>query len=264
MHPIERLRYVARASGIDHATVARETAGALAGLGFDHAGIVTACRRVVERHPASGPVWWLTSTVLCAPDPIAAAWRCADALDADPTADQLSYAFPDDARITVLGWPLVTVEALPRRGDLEVLVVDVLDEGRPLVRALERADVAAEMIAPHGLGRAAASSDVVVVEASAIGPDGFVAVAGSRAAAAVAKHAGVAVWLVGGVGRMLPGPTWKALVERLALGDDEADEIVPLDLVDWVAGPNGVVALADAVAEGMCPVAPELLRPIAF
>ena len=70
MHPIERLRYVARAGSVDQDVLVHETAGALAGLDFDPQGLVIACRRLVERHPASGPIWWLASKVLCAADPI--------------------------------------------------------------------------------------------------------------------------------------------------------------------------------------------------
>ena len=32
----------------------RETAAALAALGFDPPGLVTACRRILDRHPLSG------------------------------------------------------------------------------------------------------------------------------------------------------------------------------------------------------------------
>ena len=70
MHPIERLRYVARSSGADQALLVRETAGALAGLGFDPPGLVTACRRILDRHLASGPLWWLCARVLTANDPL--------------------------------------------------------------------------------------------------------------------------------------------------------------------------------------------------
>ena len=55
VHPIERLRYVARARGADAESLVRETAGALRGLGLDPSGLVVACRRIVERHPTSGP-----------------------------------------------------------------------------------------------------------------------------------------------------------------------------------------------------------------
>ncbi len=66
-----------------------------------------------------------------------------------------------------------------------------------------------------GLGAAVADADLVLLEASAIGPDGFVGVAGSRAAAAVAAHDETPVWLVSGVGRALPRRMWDALVSRL-------------------------------------------------
>ncbi|MEJ7583727.1 MAG: hypothetical protein WKF43_06455 [Acidimicrobiales bacterium] len=69
MHPIERLRFVARASGGDQALLVRETAGALAAFRHDPAGLVTACRRIVSRHPASAPLWWLCARVLTAPTP---------------------------------------------------------------------------------------------------------------------------------------------------------------------------------------------------
>ncbi len=264
MHPIERLRYVARASGPDHALLARETAGALAALGFDPPGIVTACRRIIERHPTSGPLWWLACRVLVADDPVAEAWRAADEIADDPTAVELAHALPDEASVLVLGWPEQIGEALPRRGDVEVLAVDVLDEGVGLVRRLRRCDVEAVEVPVSGLGAAAAGVDLVLVEASALGPGGLVGVAGSRAAAAVARHAGVPVWVVAGVGRVLPGRLWEALAGRLDADDpwDADDELIPLDLVDRVAGPRGVEDVASALAAADCPVAPELLRQV--
>ena len=45
--------------------------------------------------------------------------------------------------------------------------------------------------------------------------------AGSHAAAAVAHHAGVPVWVVAGVGRVLPQRMWEALTQRLDEGEDE-------------------------------------------
>ena len=264
MHPIERLRYVARASGAEQGLLVRETAGALASLGFDPPGLVTACRRIIERHPASGPLWWLSARVLTAGDPVAEAWRAADDSGSDRTARELAHALPDGASLCVLGWPEIVGEALPRRGDVRVLVVDALDEGSGLVRRLLASDVDAVEVPVTGLGAAAADVQVVLLEASAMGPDGLVAVAGSRAAAAVAHHAGIAVWAVAGVGRMLPGRMWDALQRRvddgLAEPWDQDDEVVPLDLVDQVAGPFGVLPVGDALRRVDCPVAPELLR----
>jgi len=265
MHPIERLRYVARSSGADQAVLVRETAGALAALDFDPPGLVTACRRILDRHLASGPLWWLAARVLTGNDPGDEAWAAAEEIEDDPTALELALALPADTTICVLGWPEIVGEALPRRGDIEVLVVDALGEGSGLVRRLRHADVDAEDVPMTGLGAAAAAAGLLVLEASALGPDGFVGIAGSRAAAAVARHAGVPVWLVGGVGRLLPGRMWDAMCRRLDEEDDPwaaDDEVVPLDLVDCVVGPCGVEAVADALRQIDCPIAPELLRSI--
>lgn len=267
MHPIERLRYVARASGVDQESLVRETAGALASLGLEPAGTVTACRRIIDRHLTSGPLWWLCARVLCAGDVRAEAWRCAEEIADDPTAVELAHGLPTDATVLVLGWPTVVAEALVRRGDLEVLVVDALGEGRGLARRLARSDVAAEEVPVHGLGAAAAAADLVLLEATAIGPTGAVCVSGSRAAAAVARHAGVPAWLVGGIGRLLPGRLWEALERRLDdAGEpwDADDEVVPLDLVDAIAGVAGPEPVADGLRRTDCPVTPELFRPTAF
>jgi hypothetical protein len=104
----------------------------------------------------------------------------------------------------------------------------------------------------------------VLVEASAAGPGGFVALAGSRAAAAVARHAGVPVWAVAGAGRVLPDRLWAALVARMEDEEpwEDVEELVPLDLVDVIVGPRGLVRPADAVAQADCPVAPELLKAV--
>lgn len=266
MHPIERLRYVARAGGVNHGVLVRETAAALGALGFDPAGLVTACRRIVDRHPNSGPLWWLCSRVLTTPDPLDEAWRCADEIDDDPTPQQLFAALAGDATVCVVGWPELTVDALVRRGDVRVLAVDVEGGGHGFARRLRGSDVEVEEVGLPGLGAAAAASDVVLIEPSAAGPAGFVAPAGSRAAASVATCAGIPVWLVTGVGRLLPGPTWEALAGRLASAKpwSVADEVSPRDLVTHVVGPHGPESVPAGLARTSCPIAPELFRPTAF
>jgi translation initiation factor 2B subunit (eIF-2B alpha/beta/delta family) len=257
VHPIERLRYVARADGAGPSVLGREAAGALASFAEDPVALVTACRRLVERHPTAGTVWWLAARVLTAS--AADAWRAAEELEDDPTSSVLAASLPDDAAVLVIGWPELVSDALRRRGDLEVLVAESAADqsGTAFARRLRNAGVDAIEIPDAGIGAAAADVDIVLLEATAMGPDGFVAAAGSRAAAAVAQHAGVPVWVVAGVGRMLPGPLWEALAHRMDDGEDDpwdaADEVVPLDLADEVKGPHERTA---------CPVAPELLKPI--
>jgi len=257
VHPIERLRYVARADGAGVSRLVEAAAHALAGMGTDEAALVTGCRQMVDRHPAIGPMWWLASRMLCGDDPGAEAWAVVEALDADQTGHILSGLLPDDAVTVVLGWPELTADALHRRGDLHVRVVDAPG----LVRSLDDAyDVPVT-----GIGAAVADADVVLVEALAVGPTGFVAISGSRAAAAVARHAQVPVWVVAGEGRLLPARMWEALLGRLDMqGEpwDEDFEVVPLDLADQVVGPWGAGSVAEALTHTDCPVAAELFKGV--
>lgn len=263
MHPIERLRYVARSGGADHGALAEETARALAGFTDDPSGLVTACRRIVDRHPTSGPMWWLASKVLASNDPRAESIRCVTVLQDDPTAAALAYELPDDVTVTAIGWPEHVGNALIRRGDIRALVVDSLGEGAGLVRRLEHADSEADEVPPANVAGAILWSNIVLLEASAVGPDAFIGVAGSRAAAAVAAGADAEVWLVAGEGRLLPERLWVALVDRLDQAGEpwELDEeLVPLTLVDKVVGPKGLESVEAMLRRTDAPVVPELLK----
>ncbi len=211
-------------------------------------------------------MWWLAARILQAPNPVAEAWRVADELDEDPTAGVLAAAIPEAAAVVVIGWPELIGSALRRRGDLEVLVVDALGEGTALARRLRSSLEDVVEVAESGLSAAVAASDLVLVEALAMGEGGAVATSGSWAAAAVARSAGVPAWVVAGAGRVLPPPLWEALARRL---DDDPEEpwerpyeVVPLDLVSQVVAPGGPEGVEAALARADCPVAPELLRPI--
>lgn len=263
VHPIERLRYVARSVGAPQELLVRETAVALAAFSGDPSGLVTACRRIVSRRLASGPMWWLCSRMLTAEDPLAEARSAVEAIEADPTSRRIVEALPDGATVLVLGWQDQVVSALARRGDLRILAVDVMDDAAALVGRLEACETPAVEVPMAGLGAAAAVADLVLFEASAAGPEGFIAVSGSLAAASVAHQAGVGVWAVLGVGRTLPATVWDVVVARFEdLGDVWArgDEMVPLELVDQVVGPDGLSSPETAVVRSDCPIAPELFR----
>ena len=266
MHPIERLRYVARASDADQRVLARETATALRGLRLEPSGLVTACRRIVERHPTSGPLWWLCARVLTAAEPFEESWCAVEMIENDRTADALVEHLPEDATVCVVGWPDLVAEAIVRRGDVCVLAADV-GGGVGFARRLQRSDVEAEIVPSAGIGAAAAASDLVLVEACAVGADGALAPIGSRAAASSAYCAEVPVWLVAGIGRRLPAPMWQHMLDLLAEAGDPwelEEEVVPLGLVSHVAGPSGLADAPGDVEIPECPVAHELLRPVAF
>jgi hypothetical protein len=262
VHPIERLRYVARASGADQTLLVRETAQALSAFRGDPSGLVAACRRIVDRHPTSAPLWWLCARVLTSPDGQREAWAAVDEIEGDTTAAELAFALPEDSTVCVIGWPELVGEALPPRGDVEVLAIDALGEGSGLVRRLGMVGVDAVDVPTSGLGAAVCSSDVLLLEAVAVGPTGFVGVSGSLAAAATARHAEVPVWLTAGVGRLLPARMWEALAGRRATRAadpwDLDEEVVPLSLVDQVCGPAGLTSVDVALRRTDCPVAPEL------
>jgi hypothetical protein len=265
MHPIEHLRYVARASGADPSLLAREAATALAEIAeADPAGLVPACRRLVERHLTSGPVWWVSARVLSAADPAEAALSAAVDLEEDQTDRHLAALLPDSATVTVIGWPEATADALRKRGDVEVLVVDSTGEGGGLARRLSNAGSECEIIPNTGVGPAAAVSDLVVVEAFVAGPAGVLAAPGSLPAAAVAAHSGRPAWLVAPTGRVLPEALWDALLTRF---DDTAGEpwersaeLVPARLISRLIGPEGEIGVVEGLSTATCPVAPELLR----
>jgi len=261
VHPIERLRYVARARGVDAESLVAETAGALRGLGLDPSELVVSCRRIVERHPSCGPLWWLCARVLTAPDPAASLRASVEAIGADATARRLAASLPDEAVVAVAGYPEVAAEALARRGDLQVLAIDADYAGSAMSRRLERADVDFELVPTHAAALAASRADVVLVEALALDATTALTPIGSGVAAAVGALHGVPVELVAGRGRRLPAALMAAVLERtVALVDvgDAEIESVPLSVIARVHGPDGPVAPADVVAE--CDLAPELLR----
>lgn len=235
MHPIERLRAVARAREVDQGLLAREAAAVLGTFAGDPAGLVTSCRRLIDRHPTAGALWWACARLLAAGDVRDEARAIGDDLTDEPAATTLSLDLPDGAIVAV--------------------VPDAAG-GSELSFGLNawRDDV----VVAHDPGALHAPRDeprVLLVEAGAAGPDRFVAPEGTGDEVAAARDAGVAVWLVVDVGRRLPPALFTALVERASHarpgGAPPAVEIVAVDAADRVIEPHRVD----------CPVPPELLRP---
>jgi hypothetical protein len=262
MHPIERLRYVARVGGVDQGELVREASAALGGFGDDVGGLIVSCRRLLDRHPTAGALWTLSARLLATGDLAGEAWRFSEEVDGDPTVGHLARLLPEEARVCVVGWPELTALALPRRGDVEVLCIDASGDGAALARRLRGADVVAVDVPDAGAAAAAAHSDLVLLEANCSGPDGFIAPSGSLAVAATAHHAGVPVWVVAGAGRCLPERLWRVACDRLARDDpwEAPEEVVPLDLAERMVGPKGGGPASDLATRADCAPVPELLE----
>jgi len=263
VHPIERLRYVARSQGAPAEVLVREASMALGAFRDDPAGMVAACRRIIDRQLTCAPLWWLCARMLCAPEAMREGAAAVADMESDPTGRLLAHELPESASVVVVGWPAQAVAALRRRGDIEVLLVDVAGEARQAVEQLEMLDVEAIEVPARGVSSAVGLADLVLIDALAVGPERALVPSGSVAAAAVARHCEVPVWTIGGVGRLMPASMFDALEQRwsAAVEPVEADEeIMSMGLTDRVAGVGGVLEPHAALRHTDCPVAPELFR----
>jgi len=266
VHPIEQLRYVARAGGADGRLLVEEAAGALRIFGDDPAGLLTACKRLLTRQPTVGPLWWLCTRLLLSGEPRIEARSVITELRSDPTSGHLAQCFPDGAKIGFNGWPDVIVEAMAKRGDCSALVVDVDGLGGSVVRRLGRCDVEAEAVDGARIAGMVSEVDVVVLEAGVCGPSAAMVDVGGLALAATARVVGRPVWLVVPAGTYLPEQYWQEIVERTVDGDEPAflsqHEVIGLGLVDRVVRNDHEVSGDQlAAANPDCAVAAELLVP---
>lgn len=235
---------------------------ALAAMRMDPAGVVVSCRRLLERHRECGPLWWFAASLVMAPDTARAARRLADQLDDDRTGSHLRDELPDGSRVVVVGGGETVAEALVRRGDVEVLVVDSRYSATSMLRRLERAEVCCDPVQPEAIGAAVRAADLVLVEAWAVSPDQVIAPIGAFAAAAVAQALGVPLWVVAPLGRRLPREYVEVIVADLGAAQPgwEADhDLVPVSMVTAVVGDDGRRS-GEAAFMPECPFAPELLR----
>lgn len=261
MHPMERLRAVARAGDAPEDLVLREAAAALVAVASDPRALRTACRRMVGRQRDAAGVVWVAARMLTALDARAEAGRILDELRRDATDRELAALLPDDATVLVVGVSPVVAGALLRRGDLEVLLAETVEGAFGLSIDLAGDGLAVADIPGEGIGAAAAAADLVVLDAAAVGSDTVLAPLGSLAAAAVARHAGRPVWAVAGVGRWLPGLMFDRFAARRP---DRAawelpEELVPRSLVDRLVGPLGEVTAVGGPP--WAPVAPDVFGP---
>ncbi len=265
MHPIERLRYVARAGDPDPGLLAEEAAAALASLAFDERALVVACRRLLEAHPLAGPLWWVCAHVLAAQDPQLAAARVAGQLAADPTGEELAASLPASATVLAAPGALVSL-ALSLRADLEARLVGSPGALRFALSALGAGE-RATAFAPEHAAQAASGATVAVVEALAAGPSGVVVAPADAVVAAAASAAAVPLWVIAAEGRVLPAPLFEALAARVeAPGAAPADPralgvLLRASGIAVLVGPAGPATPAAGLVGSGCPVPAELAAP---
>jgi hypothetical protein len=190
-------------------------------------------------------------------------------LEADRTADRLGATLPlldEEQVVAVVGWPEAVDLALIERLDIPVVALRI--EGADPAPALRRriSERGVRIVDPWD----PVLTDVVrfLVLSSAIGPEQCMVPTGTTDALDTLGRAVREVWVVGGVGRVLPGRLYEVM-RRESLGgvhdfDDDVPAIEELSIarVDCIAGPRGVQRAIDAALRSDCPVVPELLRPL--
>ena len=259
MQPFERLRRIARHSGDDRTLVA-ESADCLAEFDHDPAGLVVTCRRLLHHHPDCAPLWWLCARVLAAPDPSDAAWEAEGIVRDDPTPARLAalLPFPHDHPIAVLGWPELAGEALESRPDLEVLAVRRGGGDESWRLRLARSDASARPV--DAIEASVLEPTHVLVEVEAASPTHALVLDGTSALLEQCTKPTTLVWLVAGVGRVLPARLFDAMAGRLEPAADHGLELVDVQIADRIAGPTGLERPERLVRRVDAPVAPELLR----
>lgn len=250
MHPIERLRFVARSEGEDPAEVALAAADALADLASEPRALVLACRRLLDAQAGAAPLWWLSAHILASADPAAAARACARGLAGDGTALELADALPAGTAV-VAEAASSALGALGERPDCSVALVGTAAELTWALRDLAGGPAggpAAVGYEPDELAAGLEGAGIAVVEARAASPSRLLLGEVGAALASAAAGRGVALWVAAGVGRVLPEP----LFDACARGAEQA-VVVPAGLADQVAGPSGLVPPAAGLDPGDCP-----------
>jgi len=263
VHPIERLRYVARAGHVAGDVLARETAMALADFVGDDAAMLIACRRILDRQPTSAPLVWLAAHALGAPNQRQALWDAVETLERDSTRAALAYSLPDDAIVAALGWSETVSTLARKRGDVGFVIIDT--DGSADYRIDREVDDPELVTTVDAEAMGAGLLDVthLLVEFDALGAEHGLAAIGSFPAAASARHLGVEIWGVAGVGVALGDRMYGGLIRRWHERSPEAPHLRPIEevpsvLVDQVVTTAGVVGLDQALSAGGCPIVPEL------
>jgi len=226
VHPIERLRYVARAGWVSSPSLlAAEAAWALGDLAqYEAPALVPACRRLLDRQPQCGPLWWVAARVVDASDPLAEAQRCARALEDDPTEQVVHEALATSGRVVRHGGMGEVASA-----DAVLVEVDALGPAEIFLEASLQRMVASALVA-----------EVPVWICTGVGR-----VLPRRIFQSLARR-------VGARAEGEPKDSREShLVSRWGFVEHR--------MVDKVLGPTGACSIAEAIAACDCPEPPDLV-----
>ena len=232
---------MARAGVVPVEPLVRESAVALSSFAEDPKGLLTSCRRLLDRRSDCGPLVWLAARMLTAMDPRSEAMRVMGALEDDATPQVLRNgmdALPAGSSVLAVGELGVYAGALDDRPDL---------------RWIEPDDLAA-----------AGSADLVLMTSDCAGPSRALVVAETVSVAEMARGWGTPVWLIAGAGRILPNRMWDLLSPRHRSDDPAMQGLAVLDLDQFVTRmvtPSGMRTPAEAARRSDCPIVPELFSP---
>lgn len=292
VHPIERLRYVARAGDEEPVLLAEEAALGLGAMSFDRRALVPASRRLLEAHPSCGPLWWVVAHLLVADDVRAAVNQALDELALDPTPEELAAGFPAGAVITS-GLGSISLSAVSLRPDIEVHLLGPHRSLRSALRSLD-GEVQASGFSPEEIDEALEDAQLVLVEALGAGPSGCILSESDARLVEEGAKAGLVIWAVVGAGRLLPHLLFEAMLEAsgLAVREDQSatanlnDALVASELeedsddlfadwtsantrakvsfvkarsINWVIGPSGAMATGPALRQARFVAPNELL-----
>lgn len=241
---MERLRYVARAGDVPVAPLVREAAAALMTMADDPMGLLTSCRRLVDRRPGCAPLMWLAARMLTGADSRSEAADAVAEIEADPTGHELDHGLGHGWTVAALGDSDIAGPVLRSRSDLRIVSADAAD-----------------------------TADVVVLESDCVGPSAALVPPGAVEVETRARASAVPVWLVAGVGRVLPERMWDLVTARLdgakspsdgkPLSDGKTPDLEVLDLdrlVTQVVTPVGLRSPEQISSRIDCPSTPELFR----
>jgi len=236
---------------------------ALADFVGDDAGLLIACRRILDRQPTSGPLVWLVAHALGAPNQRKALWDAVETLEDDRTMAALGYELPDDAVVAMVGWTDSITSLARKRGDLSFVIVDTDGNAEYHLDQLLDSGTKASTVDAEGTAQALFDATHLLMHFDALGPEQALAPLGNFAAAAVARHLELPVWGVATIGAALGEKMYSGLTARWDKHTNEPRwmrmvEELPVGLIDQVVTTAGAVSPDQAVRAGGCPIVAEL------